>query len=80
MYKRQPDGPANKVKLMQLIHNVVACIIRQSVAQVFKIADLFQDLTFSRNLKTSLTNILLVTPFFSRYRKYDNTIDFDIRN
>ena len=40
--KGSPNGPAHKVELIQLIHNVVACIIRQSVAQVFKIANLFQ--------------------------------------
>ena len=38
MYKRQPNGPAHKVELMQLIHKVVACIIRHAVTQVFKIA------------------------------------------
>ena len=41
--KGSPDGPAHKGELMQLIHNVVACIIRHTVAQVFKIANLFQD-------------------------------------
>ena len=34
---------------MKLIHNVVACIIRHTVAQVFKIADLFQDSTIYNN-------------------------------
>ena len=41
VYKRQPNGPAHKVELMQLIHNVAACILRHTVAQLFKIPDLF---------------------------------------
>ena len=45
MYKRQPNGHAHKVEFMQLIHNTAACIIRQTVAKVFKIADLFQGST-----------------------------------
>ena len=37
--KSSPNGPAHKVELMQLIHNVVACIMRYTVAQVFKLAE-----------------------------------------
>ena len=30
---------------MELIHHIIACIIRHTVAQVFKIGNLFQDST-----------------------------------
>ena len=39
------DGPTHMVELMQIIHNFIACVIRHIVAQVFKIAYLFQRLS-----------------------------------
>ena len=41
--------PHIRIQLMQFIYNVVACIIRHTVAQVLKIADLFQGNAICNN-------------------------------
>ena len=65
---RDSNGPARKVEIMQLIHNVVACNIRHTVAQVFKIANLYNSKgieihththTYTYNKKTLFSGVII---------------------